>query len=169
MKEFGRIDILVNNAGVGNTVPIHEQDEASWDKEMDVDLKGPQFLSSAAAKIMTDQKSGNIINIASVAGFSTGFGNAYAVAKAALIRMTRIYAFFMGEHNVRVNCIAPGLIDTEILLNMPAETRAEFFAKIPLGRMGQTSEIASVALFLASDASSFVTGVTIPVDGGMIA
>lgn len=169
MKEFGRIDILVNNAAVGNTQPIHEQDEATWDKEMDTDLKGPQFLSSAAAKIMTNQKKGNIINIASVAGLIHGYGNAYAVAKAGLIRMTRIYAFFLGKHNVRVNCIAPGLIDTEILLNMPPEQRKDLLAGVPLGRIGQTSDIASVALFLASDASSFVTGVTIPVDGGMVA
>jgi NAD(P)-dependent dehydrogenase (short-subunit alcohol dehydrogenase family) len=171
MDKFGRVDILVNNAGNGNPLPIFEQNEDVWDTTIDVNLKGPFLCSQAVGKIMIQQKKGNIINMSSVGGLEQGFGNAYSVSKIGLIKLTRILAFELGKHNVRVNAIAPGWIKTDInreIWSNP-EVLKGFMAKIPMGHMGQPGDVANAALFLASEASSYVTGHTFIIDGGLLA
>jgi len=173
MDEFGHIDILVNNAGVtGKTLPIFEQDEDDWDIVINTNLKGAFFCSQAVRKVMVNQKKGNIINITSVAGLSQGFGNVYAISKAGLVRMTRILAWELGKHNVRVNAIAPSLVKTGMglqVISAHEATKAAPFELPPLSRVCEPSDIASAALFLASEASSYITGHTLVVDGGFLA
>ena len=171
MDEFGHIDILVNNAGTGNALPILEQNEDVWDTTIDINLKGPFLCSLAVGKIMIKQKKGNIINMSSAAGLEQGFGNAYSISKAGLIKLTRILAFELGKHNVRVNAIAPGWIKTEMNRHVWSDPEAlkGFMARIPMGQMGQPSDVANAALFLASEASSYITGHTLVVDGGLLA
>jgi NAD(P)-dependent dehydrogenase (short-subunit alcohol dehydrogenase family) len=169
MNEFGHIDILVNNAGVGIMQPLLEQDEYTWDTAMDVNLKGSFLCSQTVAKIMVNQKKGNIIIMTSVSGLSQGHGDAYAISKAGLIRMTRIMAWYLGKHNVRVNAIAPGMIATEMTSAAPPDLLKSYTDRIPMGRMGQPGEVGNAALFLASEASSYMTGNTLIFDGGLIA
>jgi len=171
--EFGVIDILVNNAGItGNKCPILECTGGNYDKTMDTDLKGCFLCAQAVGKRMVERKKGIIINISSVAGLRVplipGLG-VYAVAKAGVIMLTRVLAKELAPYNIRVNAIAPGTVKApmSITWNNPGEEK-RMVDSIPLGRIGQTSDVAAAALFLASDASSFVTGVTFVVDGGQL-
>ena len=176
MEEFGRIDILVNNAGVGarvpgKPVPVIDVDEDEWDLIMDTNLKGTWYCCQTAGKRMIEQKTGNIINITSGDGrrVSGGRGSSYNVAKAGVIMLTQCLAWDFGRHNVRINSIAPGFVWTDMarpILSDP-EIRKLLESRRPLGRIGEPDEIATAALFLASDASSFVTGQTINVCGGV--
>ena len=176
MEEFGRVDILVNNAGVaarvpGKPVPVIDVDEDEWDLVMDTNLKGTWYFCQVAGRRMIEQKSGNIINITSGDGrrVSGGRGSSYNVAKAGVIMLTQCLAWDFGPHNVRINSIAPGFVWTDMarpVLNDP-EIRKMLESRRPLGRIGEPDEIATAALFLASDASSFVTGQTINVCGGV--
>ena len=176
MEEFGRIDILVNNGGVGSKVPdklvpIIEVDEDEWDLIMDTNLKGTYFCCQAVGQRMIEQKKGNIINITSGDGkrVSGGLGTSYNVAKAGAIMLTQCLAWDFGKHNIRINSIAPGYTRTKMTqsyLSDP-EILKMLESRRPLGRIGEPDEIASAALFLASDASSFMTGQTINVDGGV--
>ena len=167
--EFGRIDILVNNAGTNPYYgPLMDAEEWAWDATMNVNLKGPFLLSQLVARVMREQSGGNIINTASVAGLRAGKLSIYCVTKAGLIMLTECMAKEWGQYNIRVNAIAPGVIKTrlsEALWKEPAvgERAAKNTA---LGRLGIPEEVARVALFLASDASSYVTGETIAIDGG---
>ena len=171
MEEFGRIDILVNNGGVGSPVPIIEVDEDEWDLIMDTNLKGSYICCQAVGQRMIEQKKGNIINITSGDGkrVSGGLGTSYNVAKAGAIMLTQCLAWDFGKHNIRINSIAPGYTRTKMAqpyLSDP-ENLKMLESRRPLGRIGEPDEIASAALFLASDASSFMTGQTINVDGGV--
>ena len=171
MEEFGRIDILVNNGGVGSPVPIIEVDEDEWDLIMDTNLKGTYFCCQAVGQRMIEQKKGNIINITSGDGkrVSGGLGTSYNVAKAGAIMLTQCLAWDFGKHNIRINSIAPGYTRTKMTqsyLSDP-EILKMLESRRPLGRIGEPDEIASAALFLASDASSFMTGQTINVCGGV--
>ena len=171
MEEFGRIDILVNNGGVGSPVPLIEVDEDEWDLIMDTNLKGTYFCCQAVGQRMIEQKKGNIINITSGDGkrVSGGRGTSYNVAKAGAIMLTQCLAWDFGKHNIRINSIAPGYTRTKMAqpyLSDP-ENLKMLESRRPLGRIGEPDEIASAALFLASDASSFMTGQTINVDGGV--
>lgn len=168
--EFGRIDILVNNAA---TNPYHgpliDAEEWAWDITMNVNLKGPFLLSQLAARIMREQGGGNIVNIASVDGIhpSTGL-SIYSVTKASLIMLTKVMAKEWGQYNIRVNTIAPGVVKTrlsEVLWKDPAVGEAAAKRNV-LGRLGEPEDIAGVVLFLVSDASSYMTGETVVVDGG---
>jgi len=172
MAAFGTIDILVNNAGIASAIPLLEIGEDDWDLVIDIDLKGCYLCSQVVGKIMVEQKRGNIINISSVFGIS---GHpacvAYDSAKAGVISLTRALACNLGPYNVRVNAIAPGSIKTEMI--QPLWSDPELLAALErsnaLGRIAQPSEVANVALFLASDAASYVTGHTIVVDAGLLA
>ena len=172
MDAFGTIDILVNNAGIASAVPLLEISEDDWDLVIDIDLKGCYLCSQVVGKIMVEQKRGNIINISSVFGIN---GHpacvAYDSAKAGVISLTRALACNLGLYNVRVNAIAPGSIKTEMI--QPLWSDPELLAALErsnaLGRIAQPSEVANVALFLASDAASYVTGHTIVVDAGLLA
>lgn len=169
-KAWGRIDVLVNNAATNPAMgALVNTEDAVWDKIMEVNLKGVFVASRAAGQIMMDQGSGTIINIASTGGIRPpALIGAYGVSKAAVIHLTRTYAKELASSGVRVNCIAPGLVETAFasaLINTP-EIYQEAIKTIPMSRHGQPDEIAGAALFLASDASSYMTGHVVVVDGG---
>ena len=173
MDEFGSIDILVNDAVIFTRTPVIEMSEDEWDKTMDVNLKGYYLCSQAVGRGMVERRKGSIINIASTAGFRVGPTNSsiYSIAKAGVIMLSRGLARELGSYNVRVNAIAPGPVRVErgeSLWNNPERLKQEE-ARMPLGRMGEPSNIGSVAVFLASDASSYMTGSTVVVDGGLLA
>ncbi|MBA7466086.1 2-dehydro-3-deoxy-D-gluconate 5-dehydrogenase [subsurface metagenome] len=172
MDKFGVIDILLNNVGVVIRHPLLEASEDDWDQTMNIDLKGYFLCCQAVGKKMVERKKGNIINIASTAGFRVaGNRTAYSIAKAGVVMLTRCLAVELGSYNIRVNAIAPGLVRTEMseVIWSDPERLKEEVAGIPLGRVAEPSDIASVALFLASDASRHITGDTIVVDGGGLA
>ena len=159
MKDFGSIDILVNNAGIT---------EAQWDAVIAVNLKSAFNFINAVLPIMMRQRSGSIINMASVVGVHGNAGQAnYAASKAGLIALAKSIAQEVGSRGIRANAIAPGFIETAMTAALPDEVRAEWIKGIPLRRGGQVQDIANVAVFLASDMSSYVTGQVIQVDGGM--
>lgn len=172
VKEFGTIDILVNNAAIIKRVPLFEVDEDDWDRVIDTDLKGYFLCCQAVAKRMIERKKGNIINMASVAALKgLSKRGAYNIAKAGVIMLTRGLAWDLGRYNIRVNAIAPAIVKTEMARGFwedPKALAAEE-ARIPLGRLAETNDIIGPALFLASDASRFITGHTIIVDGGQLA
>ena len=173
MGEFGGIDILVNNAVVFTRTPVIEISEDDWDKTFDINLKGYYLCCQAVGKEMVERRKGSIINVASTAGFRVGPINStiYSTAKAGVIMLARGLARELGSYNVRVNTIAPGAVRTEMskhLWSDPERLKQEI-ARIPLGRIAEPSDIGSVAVFLASDASRHITGSTIVVDGGLLA
>ena len=172
IKELGSVDVLVNNAGIERSMPFLDIDEATWDLMLDVDLKGAFLCAQACARAMRDAgKGGSIVNISSIHEDVAFPGyTPYCVAKGGLRMMMRNAALELAQHRIRVNNVAPGAIATPInaqTLNDPAKV-ATLQRIIPLQRMGTPEEVAEVALFLASDASSYVTGSTYYVDGGMV-
>jgi len=172
LNEFNRIDILVNNAGIIDNNPATKVTEEQWDKTLNVNLKGLFFLSQAVGRHMIKEKRGKIINIASQAGvIALSNHAAYSASKAGIISITKTLALEWGKFNINVNAIAPTVILTPLGRKAWADpqTRSEMLKKIPLGRFGQPSEVASIALFLASEASSLITGSTIMADGGYTA
>jgi NAD(P)-dependent dehydrogenase (short-subunit alcohol dehydrogenase family) len=172
MAEFGAIDILVNNAGTSVRKSVLEHTDEDWNKVIDTNLTSYFLCSRAVAKIMTQRKKGNIIGIASVRGIQGASGRiGYNVSKAGVIMLTRVLALEFASDNIRVNAIAPGWIKTEMtapLMNDPKACK-EIDATIPMGRWAEPDEMANVALFLASDMSSYVTGHTLVADGGITA
>jgi len=167
--EFGKIDILVNGAALLINKPLLQQSVDEWDTIIDTDLKSCFLCSRAVSKNMIEKKQGNIINMASTAGFRAGkVVGAYYPAKAGVVMLTKVLALELVSYNIRVNAIAPGMVKTEferhIWSNPEVLKRAE--SGIPMGRLADTSEIVGAALFLASDASSYMTGETIIMDGG---
>jgi len=174
VHEFGRIDILVNNAGIVHTTSIMNTSEEVWDEVMDINLKGVFLCTQAVAKYMIKQQDGKIINIASIAGRggSLDDGPSYCTAKAGVIQLTKNAAFDLGPYGINVNCIAPGLIMTPMVENSigTGEESQRYMegrkSATVLGRLGVPEDIAKVALFLASEDSSFISGQTIPADGG---
>ncbi len=169
VAEFGTIDLLVNNAAASFAAPLMETGEADWNRLMAVDLKGYFLCAQACARVMIERQGGGIINISSRLGLSASPRmGAYSVAKAGELALTRVLALELASHNIRVNAIAPGLVETEgsaHLWSQP-EVRKRFESSIPLGRIAQPEDIARAALFLASDASGYITGHTMIVDGG---
>jgi NAD(P)-dependent dehydrogenase (short-subunit alcohol dehydrogenase family) len=172
MDQFGHIDILVNNAGALIKAGFLEMSEDVWDKHMEVNLKGYYLCSQAVAKRMVERKKGCIINIASDLAFKAVPGmSAYCVSKAGIIMLTRALAHELGQYGIRVNAIAPGMIRTELSRpNWSDPDFLKFYETItPLGRVGELSDIAGAALLLASNASSYISGSTILVNGGGLA
>jgi NAD(P)-dependent dehydrogenase (short-subunit alcohol dehydrogenase family) len=170
---LGRIDILVNNAGRGMPLtPALAVGEDVWDSVMNVNLKGLFFLSQAVAKVMKDSGGGKIINVSSIAGFKPHESLAvYAISKAGVIMATKVMAKEWAPYNIRVNTIAPGHVQTimtDSYFSMVPEAKQNALNATPLGRIAQADEIAGAAVYLASDASSFVTGETLLVDGGIL-
>ena len=166
--DFGRIDILVNNAGITKDGLMMRMTEAQWDAVIAVNLKSAFNFIHASLPIMMRQRSGSIINMASVAGVHGNAGQAnYASSKAGLIALAKSIAQEVGSRGIRANAIAPGFIETAMTAALPEEVRKEWCQKIPLRRGGQVEDIANVATFLASDMSSYVSGQVIQVDGGM--
>lgn len=167
-KEFGHIDILVNNAGITQDALMMRMTEEQWDNVININLKGAFNLIHAVTPIMMKQRSGNIINMSSVVGVSGNAGQAnYAASKAGMIGLTKSIAKEMGSRGIRANTITPGFIVTDMTHALSEEVRKQWEAQIPLRRGGTPEDVAQVALFLASDMSSYVTGQTINVCGGM--
>ncbi|MDE7402423.1 MAG: 3-oxoacyl-[acyl-carrier-protein] reductase [Muribaculaceae bacterium] len=167
-KDFGHIDILVNNAGITKDGLMLRMTEQQWDAVIGVNLKSAFNYIHAVLPIMMRQKEGSIINMASVVGVHGNAGQSnYAASKAGLIALAKSIAQEVGSRGIRANAIAPGFIETAMTAALPDEVRADWCKKIPLRRGGQVEDIANVALFLASDMSSYVTGQVIQVDGGM--
>ncbi len=167
-EDFGSIDILVNNAGITKDGLMMRMSEAQWDAVINVNLKSAFNFIHAVLPIMMRQRNGSIINMASVVGVHGNAGQAnYAASKAGLIALAKSIAQEVGSRGIRANAIAPGFIETAMTAALPEEVRAEWTKKIPLRRGGHVEDIANVALFLASDMSSYVTGQVIQVDGGM--
>lgn len=167
-REFGRIDILVNNAGITQDALMMRMTEEQWDNVVNINLKGAFNLIHAVTPIMMKQRSGNIINMSSVVGVSGNAGQAnYAASKAGMIGLTMSIAKEMGSRGIRANTIAPGFIATDMTGALSEDLRKQWEAQIPLRRGGTPEDVANVALFLASDMASYVTGQTINVCGGM--
>lgn len=168
--ENGPVDILINNAGITKDAMTHKMSEADWDLVIDVNLKGVFNLTRLIGPQMTENNQGSIINISSVVGEFGNIGQAnYAATKAGVMGLTKTWAkeFARKGQNVRVNAIAPGYIMTDILKTVPQELLDSFAQMTMLKRLGQPSEIAKVAVFLASDDASYITGQVLHVNGGM--
>jgi dehydrogenase/reductase SDR family protein 4 len=167
--KLGRIDILVNNAATNPTMdPAMDIEERAWDSIMNLNLKGLFFLSQAVARLMKEQGEGKIINVASVAGITPDILPVYSISKAGVIMATKVMAQQWAQHNIRVNAIAPGLTKTrfsEALWSNPAVLQAAM-ERTPLQRVAEPDEMVGAVIFLASDASSYVTGHVLVVDGG---
>lgn len=178
VREFGKLDILVNNAGASAHESLVNTTEELWDRAMDLNLKSAYLGCRAAAGHMTERQCGNIINMASIGGMRPGSACVYGIAKAGVIMLTSWVAREMAPYHVRVNGIAPGPIDTDLPLHRIGRppwlvlqgSYEEMIRRgeTPLGKKGETSDVANLALFLASDASKFITGETVVVDGGMM-
>lgn len=165
---FGKLDILVNNAGIARDNLLIRMKEEEWNEVIDVNLKGVYNCLKAAARPMMKQRSGTIINISSVVGVIGNVGQVnYAAAKAGVIGMTKSAARELAARGITVNCVAPGYIETDMTDNLGDDVKNAMLGHIPLARMGQAKEVASVVRFLASDAASYMTGQTLHVDGGM--
>lgn len=169
VDNFGRIDILVNNAGITRDNLLIRMTEEEFDRVIAINLKGAFNCTKIISRIMMRQRYGRIINIASIIGLIGNAGQVnYAASKAGIIGITKSAAKELASRNINVNAIAPGYIQTEMTEALPEEVRSRMLANIPLGRPGTPSDVASVALFLASEYSSYITGQVIVVDGGMV-
>lgn len=167
-EDFGSIDILVNNAGITKDGLMLRMTEAQWDAVISVNLKSAFNFIHACTPVMMRQKGGSIINMASVVGVHGNAGQCnYSASKAGMIALAKSIAQEMGSKGIRANAIAPGFIETAMTAALPENVRAEWCKKIPLRRGGTPEDVANVALFLASDLSSYVSGQVIQIDGGM--
>lgn len=167
-EDFGSVDILVNNAGITKDGLMLRMTEAQWDAVINVNLKSAFNFIHACVPIMMRQRQGSIINMASVVGVHGNAGQAnYAASKAGMIALAKSVGQEMGPKGIRANAIAPGFIDTAMTQALPDNIRKEWISKIPLRRGGTVEDIASCALFLASDLSSYISGQVIQIDGGM--
>lgn len=168
MADFGQIDILINNAGITRDGLLMRMSEEQWDEVIQVNLKSVFNLTKAVIKPMMKAKSGSIINMTSVVGVKGNAGQAnYAASKAGIIGFTKSVALELGSRNIRCNAIAPGFIETEMTGELNEAAIEEWKKAIPLKRGGEASEVADVCLFLGSDLSTYVTGQTIHVNGGL--
>ncbi|MBU3964520.1 SDR family oxidoreductase [Patescibacteria group bacterium] len=175
IKEFGKIDILVNNAGICQFKPFLELTEEEWDRTLDINLKGYFLCAQAVGKEMAKQKSGVIINIASVAmgQVGVGFPNIvhYCASKGGIAAMTEALAVELAPYNIRVNAVAPGMIETPMIDPIKQDPKAmeAILAKVPMRRVAKPEEVSNLVVFLASDESSYMTGSMVVIDGGWLA
>lgn len=168
VDNFGSLDILVNNAGVTRDKPMAMMTEEDWDTVLDINLKGAFLCTKAAVKVMLKQKSGKIVNIASVAGTMGNKGQAnYSASKAGLIGLTKTTAKEFASRNIYCNAVAPGTIQSKMTDVLPDDVKEAYIKNIPLGRFGTPEEVANVVAFLASSESDYVTGQVIHIDGGL--
>lgn len=168
VEEFGRVDVLVNNAGITRDGLLVRMTDEQWRSVLEVNLTGAFLCSRAAAKVMIRQRSGRIINMASVVGVMGNAGQAnYAASKAGLIGLTKSLARELAPRGIAVNAVAPGFIVSPMTEALSEEAKQKLFSLIPLGRLGMAEDVAEVVAFLASPASSYITGQVVQVDGGM--
>ncbi|UCC72682.1 MAG: 3-oxoacyl-[acyl-carrier-protein] reductase [Gemmatimonadota bacterium] len=167
--EVGPISVLVNNAGVTRDNLLLRMTDEEWDLVLNVNLRGTFNMTRAVSRGMIKRRSGSIVNLASVVGVMGNAGQAnYASAKAGVIGFTKAVAKELAARGIRVNAVAPGFIDTQMTANLPKRARDSLMAQIPLGKLGQPEDVATVIRFLAGPASGYVTGQVIVVDGGMV-
>lgn len=172
LATFGKIDVLVNNAGLTWGTPAENMPFERWQQVINANITGTFLMSQVVGRHMLEREKGNIISVASIAGLSGGQGNTvgYNTSKAAVINLTRSLAVEWGPHNIRVNCIAPGLFRTRMTEGIIAQGAETVVASTsPLRRIGQPGEIAPTVLFLASEDASYITGQVVPIDGGRTA
>lgn len=168
LEAHGRIDVLVNNAGITRDNLLLRLSEDDFDAVLRVNLKGTYLLTRVVTRHMMKQRSGRVVNISSVVGMMGNAGQSnYAAAKAGIIGFTKAAARELASRNITVNAIAPGFIQTAMTAALPEAVRNAFMAQIPLGRFAEPREVAELALFLASDASSYITGQVVGINGGM--
>ena len=168
IEEYTKIDVLINNAGIINDEKIEKTTSEQFDKVIDVNLKGTFNITKEVVPYMKKENCGNIINIASVSGLYGNIGQTnYAASKAGIIGMTYTWAKELGKNNIRVNAIAPGFTETDMTKEIPEKIKQKIKDKIILKRFAKPIEIANVILFLADNSSSYITGTTINVDGGI--
>ncbi|GGB56851.1 3-oxoacyl-[acyl-carrier-protein] reductase [Fictibacillus barbaricus] len=169
IDEFGSLDVLVNNAGITRDNLLMRMKEEDWDAVINTNLKGVFLTTKAVTRQMMKQRQGRIINIASIVGVSGNPGQAnYVAAKAGVIGLTKTAAKELSSRGITVNAIAPGFIETDMTGKLEEGIKEDMLRNIPLARFGQPEDIAAAAAFLASDVSSYITGQTIHVDGGMV-
>ena len=168
LDEFGKVDILVNNAGITRDDLLIRMDAEDWDAVIDTNLSGPFWMTRAVARPMMKARHGRIINMSSVAGRIGNPGQAnYAAAKAGLIGLTKTIARELASRNITCNAIAPGLVDTDILVGMPEAATQAILQITAMGKIGNVEDVAAAAVYFASDESGFVTGQVLGVDGGI--
>jgi 3-oxoacyl-[acyl-carrier protein] reductase len=169
LSDTGKVDILVNNAGVTRDGLLVRMSEADWDTVLDTNLKGAFLFTKALTRAFMKQRSGRIINIASIVGLIGNAGQCnYASSKAALLGFTKSAARELASRGILVNAVAPGFIETDMTSGLKEELKSEMLKTIPLGALGQPEDIANAALFLASPSSRYITGQVLTVDGGMV-
>ena len=169
IQAFGHLDVLINNAGIAQFRLFTDITEDEWDAMIDTHLKGTFHCAQAALQSMISEKYGKIINISSIWGLTGGSCEVhYSAAKAGIIGLTKALAKEVGPSNIQVNCIAPGVIETEMLADLTDEDMAALKEETPIGRIGQPTDVAKLALYLASDDSSVITGQVISPNGGFV-
>jgi len=167
--DHGSIDVIVNNAGILQDQTLEKMDEEEFDKVIQVNMRGVYLCTKYAAEVMREQGSGVILNASSVVARFGNFGQTnYVAAKAGLEGMTKVWARELGKHGIRVNAVAPGFIQTDMIAGMPEKIIKMMGAKVPLKRWGQPEDVANLYCFLASDEASYISGVVLPVDGGVV-
>jgi 3-oxoacyl-[acyl-carrier protein] reductase len=167
-ERFGRIDVLVNNAGITRDQLLVRMKDDDWDQVLDTNLRGVFLMTRAAGKVMMKQRSGRIINVSSTAGAMGNPGQVnYSAAKAGVMGFTKAVARELAHWHILVNAVAPGLIETDMTVAIPAEARDALLRQVPLGRAGAPHEVAEVVRFLAGDGAAYITGQTIHVNGGL--
>lgn len=168
-KEYGKIDILVNNAGITRDNLLMRMKESDWDDVIDTNLKGIYNSTKAVSKFMMKQRSGRIVNMASVVGLTGNAGQAnYAAAKAGVIGFSKSMAKELASRGITVNTVAPGFIETDMTAVLADQVKEELVSRIPLARLGNAKDVANAVMFLVSDEASYITGQTLNVDGGMV-
>jgi 3-oxoacyl-[acyl-carrier protein] reductase len=169
LDKMGKVDILVNNAGITKDNLVLRMSQAEWDAVINVNLKGTFNCIKAVSRPMVKQRSGRIISIASIIGLIGNPGQAnYAASKAGIIALTKTIAKELASRNINANAVAPGFIQTEMTAKLPEEIKKKMLEAIPLAKLGTPQDVANLCLFLASDESSYITGQTITIDGGMV-
>ena len=168
-KDLGRIDVLVNNAGITKDGYLARMTETDWDKVLEVNLKGCFLFTKAVSRFMMKQRSGAMVNVASIIGLIGNAGQCnYSASKAGMIALTKSVAKELASRSVRANAVAPGFIDTKMTEQLPEDIKQKMLEAIPLARFGQPEDVANVVAFLASDAAAYVTGQVLTVCGGMV-
>ncbi|MFH1640616.1 MAG: 3-oxoacyl-[acyl-carrier-protein] reductase [Candidatus Omnitrophota bacterium] len=169
LDKFKKVDILVNNAGITKDNLLLRMSDAEWDAVLAVNLKGTFNCTKALSRVMIKQRYGKIINIASIIGIMGNAGQAnYSASKAGIIALTKTTAKELGSRNINVNAVAPGFIQTDMTAKLPEDLKEKMKGAIPLGKFGSCADVANACVFLASEESSYITGQTIVVDGGMV-